>query len=1126
MDRPRPGGTALLVVGPSNDAPALRDAAARSLGQIGETLLASGGAWHIEWLGADGDVVDSIADRIATTTASVAVIAIAGTITDGADGSALLAGAAPPLRLTAVANALAASAIDTAIVVVGGWASDATDDVAAPPASVAEGWLAALASGRAGDLVAVGAGRDAPIALDAVLGGLAGAAVDAGTGTVTLGSLGDHLHRLAPTLALHRGARSPVVVAPAPLAGPWDPRLSRRSLATGPTGPLTSSATDELTGTVLPGRFRLDQALARGGFGTVYRARQLTVERDVAVKVLNGAVDLASPGARLFLHEIQSVARIDHPNVVRIHQADVTPDGRLFFAMELLPGRDLEQLMIDEGPLPPRRAIALVRQLLAGVGAAHDVGLVHADIKPANALVVPGRDGERVALVDFGLSRLCASGSAIKSLGGTPAYMAPEQLGRGRVDARSDLFSVALVLVSLLTGWRRRSPTDLAPPLDGLPPDLRPTLARALAIDPAHRFQSAAELASALAGQAALPAPAPRPRLAAFTEADAGRLHGRDREIAAIVDHVVHGRSALVVGRPGVGITTLLRTGALPRLSSLGLQVVYVNDVGGSDAMARIAGAIHRPARDLGAALEHWRGRSSGRLVVIADHLDEAATAAIGEVIASDARLPTFILAAPAMPPRQSTRHVPPGRVHTIVVDLLDEAGARAAIDGAVAENRLELAPDLLPIVLADLARLARKRFGLAATSTAVYPPDVRAVLLRIFDELPAGEAVVTPVVYQRCTRARPAAAPPARTSRRAAAPLLVASALVIAGVVSTRRGDVPSSATTAASITSRPAIVVGGSGTVLWGFLQPVQTHLETAAAVTVPLDAHQDRGSGGALRALRRGELDVAALSRRIDTPLAPDLRITGQRLVEVAIGHDETAFFVHPDNPIAALDRAALRRGLCCGRGKEMGPLTWRDLGVATDPLAGRPVRWIVFGRNGTPRPGDTTSSTLSQADQWICDQDLLCPATLPVELEAHEVLRLVPGDPTALALSSRSFATVGARAVAAIDTVAGIRLDGRKALWLYAAAPADRPLPAPLCRFLDAVLGGTTHRLLAAGDRAHGLPDELRRRQRIAIGLDDGTCLRRPLRDLPDAGGDAFVARSPIGDDVEVDNRWVP
>jgi eukaryotic-like serine/threonine-protein kinase len=104
----------------------------------------------------------------------------------------------------------------------------------------------------------------------------------------------------------------------------------------------TSSEVADLCGSILPGQFRLDAAIATGTFGTVYRARQLTVDRDVAIKVTRAGVDPIADDGHLFVQEIQAVARIDHPNVVRVYQADITADHRLFFAMELLVGRDLQ----------------------------------------------------------------------------------------------------------------------------------------------------------------------------------------------------------------------------------------------------------------------------------------------------------------------------------------------------------------------------------------------------------------------------------------------------------------------------------------------------------------------------------------------------------------------------------------------------------------------------------------------------------------------------------------------------------------------------------------------------------------------------------------------------------------
>jgi len=283
---------------------------------------------------------------------------------------------------------------------------------------------------------------------------------------------------------------------------PAPPRLPSHALQTHAAGamPHVAPTSEDLVNTVLPGRFRIDGVLARGSFGTVYHARQLAVGRDVAIKVLGDGIDPASEEGDLFLQEIQSIGRIDHANVVRIHQADTTRDGRLFFAMELLVGRDLQQVCND-GPVPRDRAVGLTRQLLAGLHAAHDAGLIHSDVKPANAFVVRGRDGERVVLLDFGLARRRLPGRPAESAGGTPAYMAPEQLRDGHVDGRSDLFAAALVLVTLLTGWRRRRADEMVPSLAGIAdPALRAVLDRALSIDPAARFQTAAAFAAALAG--------------------------------------------------------------------------------------------------------------------------------------------------------------------------------------------------------------------------------------------------------------------------------------------------------------------------------------------------------------------------------------------------------------------------------------------------------------------------------------------------------------------------------------------------------------------------------------------------------------------------------------------------
>jgi hypothetical protein len=609
----------------------------------------------------------------------------------------------------------------------------------------------------------------------------------------------------------------------------------------------------------------------------VYRARQLAVARDVAVKVLHGDVDASSSGGRLFVHEIQSVGRLDHPNVVRIYHADITQGGRPFFAMELLDGRDLEQVIETEGRLPAERAIELVRQLLGGLGAAHAADLVHADIKPANAVIVAGRDGERVVLVDFGLSRLRVADSASLSVGGTPAYMAPEQLNNDRIDARSDLFSAALVLVTLLTGWRRRAKDELVPPLDDIErPALRVVLQRALAIDPAERFHSAAELEAALAG-------------------------------------------ALSTGSPRARRPPILPIAAL--------------------VLAAVVGTV---------AIASFRRHSSS---------------------------------APPAP----------------------------------------------------------------ASSTTVMPnfPD-------------------------------------------------------------------------------RPTIVVGGSGTLLWGFFAPLASFLEISGELVIPITSQNDVGSGGALNALRSGTFDVALLSRRAAPDTLADARGSGKVLVEVAIGFDETALFVRHDNPLRAIDIAALRAHLCCRESETLRPFTWAEVGAVEEPLASAYVSWVAFGR--TPeRTREITTATLALADEWLCAPARLCASDIDPIVQANEVLPTLVKDTHVLALSSRSFATEQVTAVKIVDREHRTRLDGRKAFWIYALVNADASMPAQLCRFFRVVLDPSVAERLASIGKTAGLPDDLRLRQRAALGLDDKTCGTVPVKDLAPADHRLL---SPIAEEVEVTTRWVP
>jgi serine/threonine-protein kinase len=250
------------------------------------------------------------------------------------------------------------------------------------------------------------------------------------------------------------------------------------------------------------GRYRVRGLLGQGAMGVVYRGRDEALDRDVAIKLIRGAGD-AETRAR-FLREARAAARLQHPNIVTIYEAG-EHDGAPFMAMELLEGVDLQRA-IEGGLRPdPRATLPIVLQLLAGLGHAHEHGIVHRDVKPSNLFLPRGRPAK---IMDFGVARL-GEGSAATGIVGTPNYMSPEQVSGGRLDGRSDLFSAGLILYELVTGekaYRGDSVVALVykiahedPDLSLLPQggtwrQLHRVLASALARDPDMRYPDAGHM--------------------------------------------------------------------------------------------------------------------------------------------------------------------------------------------------------------------------------------------------------------------------------------------------------------------------------------------------------------------------------------------------------------------------------------------------------------------------------------------------------------------------------------------------------------------------------------------------------------------------------------------------------
>ncbi|MEM9730390.1 MAG: serine/threonine-protein kinase, partial [Myxococcota bacterium] len=279
---------------------------------------------------------------------------------------------------------------------------------------------------------------------------------------------------------------------------------------------------DSLIGTVLLEQFRIDALIGTGGMGTVYRARQTTIDRDVAVKVLR--LELARDDAAVarFEREAQLAASLDHPNLVRVLLSGRLPDGRLYIVMELLEGRSLADDLDAQGIPTLDRALLLIMKLCAGLGAVHAKGIVHRDIKPENIYLVPrGEDPDFVKLVDFGISRALdtdTAGTESQSgrVFGTAGYISPEAATGEATDVRSDIYSVGVLAYQLFTGdlpfegktagaVLMQHVHDSAPPMrskglgERVPPRLAEAVHQALRKDPADRFQTLAAFVDALA---------------------------------------------------------------------------------------------------------------------------------------------------------------------------------------------------------------------------------------------------------------------------------------------------------------------------------------------------------------------------------------------------------------------------------------------------------------------------------------------------------------------------------------------------------------------------------------------------------------------------------------------------
>lgn len=222
-------------------------------------------------------------------------------------------------------------------------------------------------------------------------------------------------------------------------------------------------------GTVLAGRYRLDTLIGAGSFGTVFRARHLELDREVAVKVLATSAGTDPEALARFRREGASACRVQHPNAVAVLDFGVNQGGVAYLVMELLQGHSLETELEQKARLTPHRCAEIVVPVCGALAAAHAAGVVHRDIKPSNVFLHQTPHGEMPKILDFGIARMsheAALGQKLTvdgSLLGTPAYMAPERFRRGPYGPKSDVYSVGAMLYEMLSGRLPFMPSSADP---------------------------------------------------------------------------------------------------------------------------------------------------------------------------------------------------------------------------------------------------------------------------------------------------------------------------------------------------------------------------------------------------------------------------------------------------------------------------------------------------------------------------------------------------------------------------------------------------------------------------------------------------------------------------------------
>jgi serine/threonine-protein kinase len=388
-------------------------------------------------------------------------------------------------------------------------------------------------------------------------------------------------------------------------------------------------------GSVIQGKYRITRLIGRGGMGAVYEGENTLIARRVAIKVLHGELTVHPEAVERFEREAQAAGRIGNDHILEVLDLGDLPNGERFMVMEFLDGESLEDRLERCTMLNARQTVPLVRQLLLGLGAAHEKGIIHRDLKPENVFILKEKAGHQdfVKIIDFGISKFTASTdlrmTATGAVMGTPYYMSPEQAkGSKEIDTRSDLYAVGVILYRCVTGHvpfsgenfnevlfnvvlsQATNPRELAPALE---PGFENIIAHAMARDPAHRFQSAAEFISVLdawltdgavvslpppqrTSVGAVSQPGQSQTLSSASDVGLGPPSSSDQPLPGGITSAEWTQSGVSVPRRSQG--TLLRVAALMLLGGGALAAGYVSFGGDSPNSAATATSLASAVAD------------------------------------------------------------------------------------------------------------------------------------------------------------------------------------------------------------------------------------------------------------------------------------------------------------------------------------------------------------------------------------------------------------------------------------------------------------------------------------------------------------------------------------------------